>query len=247
VKRMGVCLVAVLAAMLHASGATAQVEDAGEPDPAPDPLGTRNDLADVNTALEVLAEAGVPPTREDMSRFLAEDGQSARTTGGPRLPFQGAVQMRLGHIPRAGWDRYAKVTLDGRWLRIGARLRRYMSGGKEANWSLAAGGDQVELRVGELGLVQGFGLLAAAPGRRASLAADSGLAMVAGQHGPGVRFDSESGPVPRTNAGVGTVGRSWTGAAVFDARTAPDGGRRRGDPSGFAFHLAGLGILGTPW
>lgn len=173
---MGVCLVAVLAAMLQAPGAKAQVEDAGEPDPAPDPLETRNDLADVDTALEVLAEAGVPPTREDMSRFLAEDGGSPSTAGGPRLPFQGAVQMRLGHIPREGWDRYAKVTLDGRWLRIGARLRRYMSGGKEVNWSLAAGGDQVELRVGELGLVQGHGLLAAAPGRSASLAADSGLA-----------------------------------------------------------------------
>lgn len=132
---------------------------------------------DVEEALGVLSEAGVPPTREELARFMeeAENGESPGRPPGFPFSIHGSVQVRVGKFQFEGMDHYGKITLETRWLRIRARIREYRSGLRETTGAVEAQGESIELRVGELGLVQGHGLLIGAPGRGSSLAADMGF------------------------------------------------------------------------
>jgi hypothetical protein len=156
----------------------AQVESSNPTDSDTDPLGSGNNLEDVQETLRVLSEAGVPPTREDLVRFLEEADRKTDSASGWGLPFRtrGSFQLRVGHFQHLGWDKYGKVTLETTWLRARARVRVSGAGKREATGTLAVGRDFFEVRVGELGLVQGHGLLVAAPGRSPALAADTGFA-----------------------------------------------------------------------
>jgi len=168
----------VLLGLSTACVSVAQVDSSGSPESDSDPLGSRNNLEDVQETLRVLSEAGVPPTREELVQFLEEADQVTQRAGGWGLPFRthGSVRLRVGHFQHVGWDKYGKVVLETKWLRARARVRVSGAGRKEATGTIAAGRDPLEVRVGELGLVQGHGLLVAAPGRSPALAADTGMA-----------------------------------------------------------------------
>ncbi len=132
---------------------------------------------DVEEALEVLSDAGVPPTREELARFMdeAENGKSPGRRPGFPFSIHGSVQIRVGNFQFEGMDHYGKFTLETRWLRVRSRIRKYRSGLRETTGTVEAGGESIELRVGELGLIQGHGLMIGAPGRSSSLAADMGF------------------------------------------------------------------------
>lgn len=132
---------------------------------------------EVAEALQVLSDAGVPPTREELARLLDEAENEKSPGRWPGFPFSvhGSVQVRVGHFQYDGLDHYGKFTLETRLLRIRARIRGYRSGLRETTGIVEAGGESIELRVGELGLVHGHGLLIGAPGRGSSLAADMGF------------------------------------------------------------------------
>lgn len=156
---------------------------AGQQDPASDsrvkdavPV-VPDDLEEVDDALGTLNDAGVPPTREDLARFLNEERMSrAAGTGivNPRV-FLGSLQYRLGHYRNEGLDHYGKISLEIPWLRFRARFRKYRSGLTDATGTVELGSGPVELRAGVLGLSQGHGLLVGPPGRGSTLAADSGF------------------------------------------------------------------------
>lgn len=167
----------VILCLGSASVSVAQSETPDVPDSDSDPLAGRNNLEDVRETLRVLNEAGVPPTREDLVRFLEE---SDRATGrSPRwgLPFRvaGSVRLRVGHFQHLGWDRYGKAAVETRWVRAQGRVRESAAGWSESTGTLTVGGESFEVRVGTLGLVQGQGMLVAAPGRSSALAADTGF------------------------------------------------------------------------
>lgn len=171
----------VLALIISATS-VAQGNPAPEskPDPEPDsePMTPRDDLEEVEEALRVLAEAGVPPTREELARFLeaAENANAHQSVPGFPFPVQGLARVRLGHFQYEGMDHYGKFALEASWLRVRARVREYRSGLRETTGIIEVGGDRVEIRVGELGLSHGHGLLIGSPGRGSSLAADTGFA-----------------------------------------------------------------------
>jgi len=170
-------LVMVITVVISTTSVAQEVPaPASAPDPNPD--GPGDDLEEVEEALRVLSDAGVPPTREELARFLDEAENEKPNGSWPGFPFQvhGSVQIRVGHYQFEGLDHYGKFALETRWLRVRARIREYRSGLRESTGTVEAGGEAIELRVGELGLVQGYGLLIGAPGRGSSLAADSGFA-----------------------------------------------------------------------
>ncbi len=133
-----------------------------------------DDLEEVEDAIGTLNAAGVPPTREDIARFLKE---GKPVSGGGRAPhvFFGDLRYRVGHYRDEGLDHYGKISLSVPWLRLRARIREYRSGLRETTGTVEVGAGPVELRAGVLGLSQGHGLLIGPPGRGATLAADSGM------------------------------------------------------------------------
>jgi hypothetical protein len=167
----------ILLALVLATQSAAQEEFVRKSTPDPEPDDPRDDLEEVEEALRVLSEAGVPPTREELARFLAEaDKSKPRGRGSSfRFPIHGSVKFRMGHFQYEGVDHYGKVTLETRWLRLRARVREYRSGQRETTGTVEAGAGPVELRIGELGMFQGHGLLIGAPGRGSSLTADAGF------------------------------------------------------------------------
>ncbi|MCK9996228.1 MAG: hypothetical protein KAH56_08115 [Candidatus Krumholzibacteria bacterium] len=169
-------LLIVLALILSIqSAAQENIDPESTPDQTPD--GPGDDLEEVEEAIRVLSEAGVPPTREELARFLAEADKSEPQgrRGGLRIPIHGSAKIRVGHFQYEGLDHYGKLTLETRWLRLRARVREYRSGQRETTGTIEAGAGPIELRVGELGMIQGHGLLIGAPGRGSSLTADTGF------------------------------------------------------------------------
>jgi hypothetical protein len=140
------------------------------------PLASGNDPEDLHEALQTLSEAGVPPTREELSRLLQHPDREPPGPPGRALPFHGQLRLRWGHYQREGTDTYGKASLESTWLRMRTRFRKYRSGRREETASLEAGKELWEIRLGALGVNHGHGLLIAAPGRRATLTADSGFA-----------------------------------------------------------------------
>ena len=136
-----------------------------------------DDLEEVEDALRTLNEAGVPPTREDLARFLKEDkeGKPGRKGGKGSHGFFGDLKYRVGLYRDEGWDHYGKISLGVPWLRLRARIREYRSGLRESTGTVELGAGPLELRAGVLGLSQGHGLLVGPPGRGSTLAADSGM------------------------------------------------------------------------
>ncbi len=155
----------------------AQENPAQESAPDHNPDSPRDDLEEVEEAVRVLSDAGVPPTREELARFLAEADKSGPhgRRAGFLFPIQVSARVRVGHFQYEGLDHYGKLTLETRWLRLRARVRKYRSGRRETTGTIEAGAGPIELRVGELGMIQGHGLLIGAPGRGSSLTADSGF------------------------------------------------------------------------
>jgi len=174
--RLKISLLVVLALALSIRS-LAQEEFGHETNPASQADNPRDDLEEVEEAIRVLSDAGVPPTREELARFLAEaDKAEARGAGsGFRFPIHGSLKFRTGHFQYEGLDHYGKLTLETRWLRLRARVREYRSGKRETTGTVEAGAGPVELRMGELGMVHGYGLLIGAPGRGSSLTADTGF------------------------------------------------------------------------
>jgi hypothetical protein len=161
---------------------------------------------EVEEVLQALDEAGVPPTREELDGFMRTvdvQGTIPRQNGSA-FPFGGKAAFRLGRNQAGYWDHYGKLDLSSRWLRMRARYRKHNTGWEQSNAAVALGSPSAELRVGSLGVVQGFGLLMGAPGRGSSLAADAGL----------------KAPAPRLVTWVGTP----------DSRTLA--GWQGGDPDG---------------
>lgn len=148
-----------------------------EIDPGNDPVVVADDLDEVAEALQTLDAAQVPPTTEELARFLAEAGRAseADSLGPGPLSLTGSALVRSGLYRIDGWDHYGKLALESRWLRGRARVRQYRYGWTETTGTVEMGADPLEVRVGDLGLVQGYGLLCGAPGRGQSLAADAGL------------------------------------------------------------------------
>lgn len=176
----------------------APVRDVPADQPAPE---------DLDSALQELEAAGVPPTREEVVTFLQEAGPpSAGTAQGSGL-ISGLVRLRLdGHV-QGRFDQSGRLDLRVGPTRIAVRSRRYRDGVR-----VSGAGVRVETRfftmaAGRVGLQNGWGLLAASPGRGPSLAADAGLGS------RGSRISTWVGvPDARTLDGVGvsqSVGR-WT-------------------------------------
>lgn len=136
-----------------------------------------DDLEEVEDAIRTLDEAGVPPTREDLARFLKEEmgGRTDNVQVTAPHKFIGAFQYRVGHYRDEGLDHYGKISLEIPWLRLRARVREYRTGLREATGTVELGSGPVELRAGVLGLSHGHGLLVGPPGRGSTLAADSGF------------------------------------------------------------------------
>lgn len=220
----------VMVGILILGGASAAQDTTGEsggetPELEPD------DREDMEEVLRVLDEAGVPPTQEDMNRMISSSPGPGMPPGGPKLttnvPVRGQLLVRVGRLPGQDWDRYARLKLVSTWVRLRARFRHYASGNREAVGTLELGSGPVEMRLGMVGLTHGYGLLAGAPGRGASLTADSGLGP------PRARLVTWAGSAdPRALAGVG-VGihqGPWSLDGIF-GRTGPwpgDGGPGRG-------------------
>lgn len=160
------------------SGAWAQ-ENLETPAPInPVSVGEEQSSEDLEEALQVLNEAGVPPTREEWARFLETQAKDdgGRDSSGGFFSARGSIRVRMGQYQHEGLDKYGQARLEMRWLRLRARVREYRSGLKETAGTLAIGGETLELRLGALGLAHGYGMLMAAPGRGSSLAADGGFA-----------------------------------------------------------------------
>ncbi len=169
-------LLIVLALVLSIqSTAQENFDPESTPDHTPDV--PRDDLEEIEEALRVLSDAGVPPTREELALFLAEVKKSELhgRKAGFRFPIHGSAKVRVGQFQYEGLDLYGKLTLETRWLRLRARVREYRSGQRETTGTIEVGAGPIELRVGELGMVQGHGLLIGAPGRGSSLTADTGF------------------------------------------------------------------------
>ncbi|MEN8007245.1 MAG: hypothetical protein ABFS42_09540 [Candidatus Krumholzibacteriota bacterium] len=171
---VGAVLSLVILLADSAAGQVEPVADAGETGGSPL---VPDDLEEVEEALGTLNAAGVPPTREDLARFLAEVKEGGTGSGKFAVPrwFQGAFKYRLGHYRDEGLDHYGKVSLEIPWLRVRGRVREYRSGLRETTGVVELGPGPVELRIGDLGLSHGFGLLVGPPGRGSTLAADSGF------------------------------------------------------------------------
>ena len=155
----------------------------GQPNPASDARGSNegpvvtDDLEEVEDAIRTLNAAGVPPTREDLARFLNEEKEGRPDSGRVAAPlvFLGSLQYRVGLYRDEGLDHYGKISLEIPWFRLRARIREYRTGEREATGTVELGSGPVELRAGVLGLSQGHGLLVGPPGRGSTLAADSGF------------------------------------------------------------------------
>ena len=201
VFRLAMVLVLIISVM---SGA--QEDPAQESMHDPESVDPGDDLEELEEAIQVLADAGVPPTREELARFLesAANGSPAVNAGGFPFSVHGSVRVRVGHFQSEGTDKYGKFVLETRWLRVRARVREYRTGLRESTKTVEVGADPLELRVGELGLSQGHGLMIGPPGRGSTLAADTG-------------FDS---PVERMV--------SWLGSADQRALSGFGGSVRRG-------------------
>lgn len=132
---------------------------------------------EVEEALQVLDEAGVPPSQEELAGFMkaTRDFEARPGNGISSFPLSGIISLRVGRYQGEGWDRYGKLNLSSRWLRIRGRVRQYRDGYREFNGTLEGSSGPVEFRVGTLGLAQGYGLLVGAPGRGGTLAADQGM------------------------------------------------------------------------
>ncbi len=168
----------LLAAALVAGGVSvAQENPLQKTGPEAEPVVVNDDLDEVAEALRALDAAQVPPTNEELARFLKEAGQTtdAANPGPKPWDLAGSLLVRSGHYQNEGLDHYGKFALETRWLRGRARVRQYRSGLKEMSGTIGVGAGPIEVRLGDLGLVQGYGLLCGAPGRGPSLAADSGL------------------------------------------------------------------------
>jgi len=170
-------LLLIVLALVFAIQSSAQEDIAHGATPDSQPDDSRDDLEEVEEAIRVLSDAGVPPTREELASFLAEDDKSGlRGAGsGIRFPIHGSVKFRTGYFQYEGLDHYGKLALETRWLRLRARVREYRSGQRETTGTVEAGAGPVELRMGDLGMVHGHGLLIGAPGRGSSLTADTGF------------------------------------------------------------------------
>ena len=169
---------ALVLALIISVTSGAQEDPAQESIPDAESVGSRDDLEEFEEAIRVLADAGVPPTREELARFLetADNADSTGSVVGFPFPVHGSVRVRTGHFQYEGMDHYGKFVLETRWLRVRARVREYRTGLRESTGTVEIGGGPVELRVGELGLSQGHGLMIGSPGRGPSLAADAGFA-----------------------------------------------------------------------
>jgi hypothetical protein len=201
----------------------------GDPAPEstsdPEPVASRDDLEEVEEAIRVLADAGVPPTREELARFLTSVDNADPHGSLPGFPFSvhGSARVRLGHFQYEGMDHYGKFALETRGLRVRARIREYRTGLRETTGIVEVGGDPVELRVGEVGLSQGHGLLIGPPGRGSSLTADSGFAS------PAERMVSWLGSIdPAALSGFGVRARYGTWCLRF---VNGDPGRSAGGPT----------------
>jgi hypothetical protein len=161
-----------------AAGSVAGAQQSPESDngPAAGPV-VPDDLDEVSEALRTLDAAQVPPTAAELTRFLAEANRDtlAAAASGSSWDLNGSVLVRSGYYRREGLDSYGKIAFQSRGLHGRARFRQYRSGLREVNGAFMVAGDPLEVRVGNLGLVHGFGLLLAAPGRGLSLGADTGL------------------------------------------------------------------------
>jgi hypothetical protein len=196
--------------------------------PQEDPVVVDGDFDEVAEALRTLDAAQVPPTNDELALFLEEAGQAVslvKSEGHP-LALAGSVLVRSGHYQNEGLDHYGKFVLESRWLRGRARIRQYRYGLEEATGTIEVWGDPVEMKVGDLGLVQGYGLLCGAPGRGQSLTADSGL-------GPRTeRMVTWLGPPDtRTVKGIGLQARyrSWRLRWMGGHRTALPAGAQPGE------------------
>ncbi len=199
ISRLAMVL-AMVPAMIISVTSGAQEDPDQEAIPDPESVDPRDDLEELEEAIQVLADAGVPPTREELARFLetADNAHPAGSRVGFPFPIHGSVRVRAGHYQYEGLDHYGKFVLETRWLRVRARVREYRTGLRESTGTLEIGGDPVELRLGRLGLSQGHGLMIGPPGRGSSLAADTGFAA------PVERMVSWLGAVdPRALSGFG--------------------------------------------
>ena len=115
----------VILALALSTRSLAQEEFGHETSPASEADNPRDDLEEVEEAIRVLSDAGVPPTREELAMFLAEaDKAELRGAGsGFRFPVHGSLKFRMGHFQYEGLDHYGKLTLETRWLRLRARVR----------------------------------------------------------------------------------------------------------------------------
>lgn len=123
------------------------------------------DPQNVAAVLDELDSAGTPPTTDEIAEFLA----SAST------PATGYWLARVGWLSGEGWAKTSRL----RWSKDGFALRAKWRQGRDGadEYGLAAQFDWAGLRLaaGQLGLVQGYGLLIAGPGRGPSLTADGTL------------------------------------------------------------------------
>jgi len=199
--------VTMVLTMIISGLSAAQSVPRPEPEPEREPVVPGDGLEDMEEAFRVLAEAGVPPTKEELAGFLesADNAHPGLSSPGFPFPVQGSFRVRLGYFQNEGPDYYGKFILETRWLRLRARIREFRSGLRESTGTVEVGGRGVEMRVGELGLVQGHGLLVGAPGRGSSLAADMTLQL------PRERLLTWVGSAdPRTLSGFG--GRAKLGS-----------------------------------
>ncbi|MDX2472210.1 MAG: hypothetical protein QNL91_00725 [Candidatus Krumholzibacteria bacterium] len=127
---------------------------------------TGADSAEVAEVLTELDEAGSPATAREIAEFLKDAAPQSQS---------GVLLGRTGWTGTDGLEHTARLRLDQGWLTLRGRWRQYRDGSVQIGGAGMFGPDRWQLAVGQLGLSQGFGLLAGGPGRGPSLTADGSL------------------------------------------------------------------------
>jgi len=170
------------------------------------------DPADLDALLAELEASGGILTTDELAALRLADPEPAPTRGG----WQVALNARRGAPPRA--DLHAERR--GRHWAGRLRLRRQAGDDRlDGWWQLTASG--FDLALGGGTLVHGTGLLAASPGRRASLSTDASLlpprpgwrSSTAGSTAATVRGAALSWSSPAVSLGLG-VARDREGATA---------------------------------
>lgn len=132
--------------------------------------------AEIDLALQEMEAAGVPPTAEEITTFLAEAEPASSNDGRSARLVTGRAQLRLGSSVPGRTDQSGRLDLGWGPVSLAVRNRQYSDGTRVSGAGARVKTRSADLVAGRIGLHDGWGLLAAGPGRGSGLSADVGLA-----------------------------------------------------------------------